>query len=221
MLGIAAALAAIAQTPSPYTSAIEADLSRLLTGEHGLWFLPLASWSTLAVDASESRGRLLSRIVVKRLAEPHDPFVMIPLTPVAVSATMRGDREILDIIAKPDAIWSDRRPIVEADRSLARAIASGSNLTAAIERCRTLGLHLYEELAARLSGASKAEKAKSPLTARERQIAEAISAGKTNREIAESLVLSERTIEGHVANIFNKLNVSSRTQIAAWFIKSA
>lgn len=54
------------------------------------------------------------------------------------------------------------------------------------------------------------------LTARERQISELISGGKTNKEIAEQLVLSERTVEGHVANIFNKLGVSSRTQIAAW-----
>lgn len=59
------------------------------------------------------------------------------------------------------------------------------------------------------------------LTARERQIADLISMGKTNKEIAEQLVLSERTIEGHVANIFNKLGVSKRTQIATWVLGQA
>jgi len=38
----------------------------------------------------------------------------------------------------------------------------------------------------------------------------------TNKEIAERLVLSERTIDNHVANIMNKLNVHHRAQIAAW-----
>ncbi len=59
------------------------------------------------------------------------------------------------------------------------------------------------------------------LTARERQIADLISEGRSNKEIAEQLVLSERTIEGHVANIFNKLGVSKRTQIATWVLSQS
>ncbi len=54
------------------------------------------------------------------------------------------------------------------------------------------------------------------LTAREREIAILISQGKYNREIAEALVVSERTIETHVSNIMLKLNFTSRRQIAAW-----
>ncbi len=54
------------------------------------------------------------------------------------------------------------------------------------------------------------------LTAREREIALLIAQGKYNREIAEALVVSERTIETHVSNIMLKLNFTSRRQIAAW-----
>jgi DNA-binding CsgD family transcriptional regulator len=54
------------------------------------------------------------------------------------------------------------------------------------------------------------------LTARERQVAALIALGKTNREIAEALVISEYTVATHVGNILNKLGFSSRTQIAAW-----
>ncbi|MBI5651866.1 MAG: tetratricopeptide repeat protein [Chloroflexi bacterium] len=54
------------------------------------------------------------------------------------------------------------------------------------------------------------------LTAREREVAALIAQGQSNREIAEMLVLSERTIEGHVGNILNKLGFNARTQIAAW-----
>jgi DNA-binding CsgD family transcriptional regulator len=57
------------------------------------------------------------------------------------------------------------------------------------------------------------------LTAREREVAVMISRGKSNRETAESLFVSERTVETHVGNIFSKLGFSSRTQIAAWVIE--
>ena len=57
------------------------------------------------------------------------------------------------------------------------------------------------------------------LTAREREVAALIAQGKSNREIAEMLVLSERTIEGHVGNILNKLDFSARSQIAVWSVQ--
>jgi len=57
------------------------------------------------------------------------------------------------------------------------------------------------------------------LTAREREVAALIAQGKSNREMAEMLVLSERTIEGHVSNALNKLGFTARTQIAAWAVE--
>ncbi|HEX6123720.1 MAG TPA: LuxR C-terminal-related transcriptional regulator, partial [Ktedonobacterales bacterium] len=54
------------------------------------------------------------------------------------------------------------------------------------------------------------------LTAREREVAALIAQGRSNRAIAEALVVSERTAETHVGNILKKLNFSSRAQIAAW-----
>jgi DNA-binding NarL/FixJ family response regulator len=52
-----------------------------------------------------------------------------------------------------------------------------------------------------------------PLTAREREIAELVARGRTNREIAEELVLSPRTIEAHLRNIYGKLDVRSRVEL--------
>jgi len=54
-----------------------------------------------------------------------------------------------------------------------------------------------------------------PLTRREADVAVLIR-DSTNKEIAERLVLSERTIDNHVQNIMNKLNLHHRAQIAAW-----
>jgi ATP/maltotriose-dependent transcriptional regulator MalT len=58
------------------------------------------------------------------------------------------------------------------------------------------------------------------LTAREREIATLIAQGKSNREIADELVISETTAERHVANILSKLGFNSRTQIAVWAVEN-
>jgi len=60
--------------------------------------------------------------------------------------------------------------------------------------------------------------AASPLSSRERQVALLITQGLTNREIAEQLVIAERTADTHVTNILNKLGLSSRAQVAAWTV---
>ncbi|RVW02765.1 ATP-binding protein [Rhodococcus xishaensis] len=54
------------------------------------------------------------------------------------------------------------------------------------------------------------------LTRRERQVADLVARGLTNREIAETLVIAQRTAEGHVERVLTKLGFGSRTQIAAW-----
>jgi ATP/maltotriose-dependent transcriptional regulator MalT len=54
------------------------------------------------------------------------------------------------------------------------------------------------------------------LTARELQVLHLVAAGRTNKAIAAELVVSERTIDRHVSNIFSKLHVSSRTAATAY-----
>jgi predicted ATPase/DNA-binding CsgD family transcriptional regulator len=54
------------------------------------------------------------------------------------------------------------------------------------------------------------------LTAREREICTMVAEGLTDREIADRLVLSPRTVQTHVANVLAKLGFRSRVQIAAW-----
>jgi DNA-binding CsgD family transcriptional regulator len=52
------------------------------------------------------------------------------------------------------------------------------------------------------------------LSGREREIAELVALGRTNREIARELFVSEKTVEGHLRNVFTKLDVSARAAVA-------
>jgi len=57
------------------------------------------------------------------------------------------------------------------------------------------------------------------LTARELQVLRLVAAGETNKAIAAELILSERTVDRHVSNIFTKLGVSSRAAATAYAYK--
>jgi DNA-binding CsgD family transcriptional regulator/tetratricopeptide (TPR) repeat protein len=89
-------------------------------------------------------------------------------------------------------------------------VALGDEDTAAMELDAARGA--FEQL-----GASSdlveigAAKTRGGLTAREAQVLALVATGKTNREIASTLVISEHTVARHVQNIFTKLGVSTRT----------
>jgi non-specific serine/threonine protein kinase len=57
-----------------------------------------------------------------------------------------------------------------------------------------------------------------PLSRREREVAAMVAAGMTNKQIAQRLFIAERTAEGHVERIRNKLGVRSRTEVATWAV---
>jgi DNA-binding NarL/FixJ family response regulator len=57
------------------------------------------------------------------------------------------------------------------------------------------------------------------LTDREREVLSLIADGRSNREIARALVLSEKTVKTHVSNILMKLDLADRTQAALWAVR--
>lgn len=86
------------------------------------------------------------------------------------------------------------------------------------------GTHLDREGAVGLATGEKVvrdaapgvDRTTNPLGKREREVAELIAEGLSNKEIATRLFLSERTVETHVYNILNKLGFNSRVNIASW-----
>ncbi|MGY1814879.1 ATP-binding protein [Blastococcus sp. SYSU D00820] len=103
------------------------------------------------------------------------------------------------------------------DRGRAADLPRALDLARAAARdARRLGmpglLRTADELVRR---ATAARSAADPLTPREREIAALVAAARTNRQIAEALVVSERTVESHVRNILGKLGAANRTELAA------
>ena len=60
---------------------------------------------------------------------------------------------------------------------------------------------------------------KNKLTNREIEVLQLITEGLLNKEIAQKLCISEKTVKNHVSNIFRKINVCDRTQAAVYAIK--
>jgi DNA-binding NarL/FixJ family response regulator len=106
------------------------------------------------------------------------------------------------------AAQGERNAALEALRDAERALDGFGAL-----RLRDIAVRELRALGHRVLRPAR-DPAGGPLTAREREIAELIAAGRTNREVAEQLVLSTRTIEAHLRNIYGKLGVRSRVDLA-------
>lgn len=86
----------------------------------------------------------------------------------------------------------------------ANRLAGALGMTAYVERTRML--------VAQLGGPRPHPK----LSTREAEVATLVAEGLTNRQIAQRLIISERTAENHVQHILTKLGFATRSQIATW-----
>ncbi len=102
----------------------------------------------------------------------------------------------------------------EGVRELTRAEAELSQLGAA--RHRDEAARELRRLGERVSARQRrgGGEGLDALSGREREIAELVAEGRTNREIGEQVFLSEKTVEGHLTRIFAKLGVTSRVEVA-------
>lgn len=87
---------------------------------------------------------------------------------------------------------------------------------AAAEADRATALAIYRQLGAAPDAARLDAPLPGGLTAREAEVLALVTRGASNRDVASTLVLSEKTVGRHLANIFQKIGVSSRTGAAGW-----
>ncbi len=104
-------------------------------------------------------------------------------------------------------------------RGLARDRERASAMIEAAARGATeLGMEPLRRRAADVVSTLKA--GRSPLTAREQEVAALVAEGLTNKEVATRLRLSVRTAENHLLNVMNKLGLDNRAQVAAWVTRT-
>jgi DNA-binding NarL/FixJ family response regulator len=99
--------------------------------------------------------------------------------------------------------------------------AEADEVAAAIRTACRGEVHLDPAIARQLTRSLVAPRpqAADALTEREREVLVLVAQGVSNQQIADSLVISERTARTHVSNILGKLGVASRTQAALWAIR--
>lgn len=173
--------------------------------------LPLAHWSggpgAGNVWASGSGWRPVARLaaVAGRVDDAVEAFERALEVDVALGARPAAAHDRVGLAA------------VLVDRDRARA---GRLAVDAAAEARRLGLpgvlHRADSLLAELSAGRP-----DPLTSREREVAGLVAQSLSNREIAQRLVLSERTVESHVRSILAKLGTTRRTDVVRWVIESA
>lgn len=83
----------------------------------------------------------------------------------------------------------------------------------------TLHPKATNHLLTRINHQNEDEKLHLQLTKREHDVLKEIASGKSNKEIAAALYITEKTVKTHVSNIFSKLEVADRTQAALYAVK--
>jgi DNA-binding NarL/FixJ family response regulator len=101
--------------------------------------------------------------------------------------------------------------------------ADADDVANAVRRAHAGEVHLDPQvarlLAQRIRSRRPAEELHEPLTEREREVLSLVAKGRSNKEIATELAITERTARTHVSNILGKLDLASRTQAALWAIE--
>ncbi|MEU1994110.1 protein kinase [Nocardia gamkensis] len=121
------------------------------------------------------------------------------------------------------AVFSNLATLHEDCAEKTRRTLGAGRFDTAIRRGRTMGVDaaVAFALGEEPSGTARTQGNGPKLTNRERQVANLVSQGLSNKQIAAKLVISQRTAQGHIEHVLSKLGFTSRAQIAAWVVTEA
>ena len=136
------------------------------------------------------------------------------MTPIAALAALRRAADIWQRLEAPYEVARTRELVGLACRALGDDDAATLELDAARAAFEQLRARPdVERVAAHIAPAHRSSHG---LTPRELDVLRLVASGRSNKQIAAELVISEHTVARHVQNIFAKLDVSSRTAAASF-----
>jgi len=166
--------------------------------------------------------------VEKALTLQPDVVLMDVRMPVmdGVAATQMLNQQAPDIRVLVLTTFDDDQYVTQAMRYGAKGYllkdTSSEDLAQAVRAiykgCTYMGPGLFEKVMT-VSPQMELPPEIEQLTLREQEVLALIAAGQSNREIAQSLYISERTVKNHVNSILNRLNLRDRTQAAIFATK--
>lgn len=233
LLGIAGGAAAIASTPLPTAlyEAAKRESALFLRQHRDVLRLPLAA-ATAVIEAERNRAfanALFDRVfeIATTVAMPPQIY-FLPVTMAKAAHALNHSLALSQIAAGVIKVDKQRWSRAQAGVAALCALKWGGGHSPTVERedlrvqFDYLNAPYFMSLLYQKANTANPAAGNNPsFSRREQEVISLVAEGLTNRLIAEQLVLSERTIEGHLANIFGKLGVSSRSQVATWFIRQA
>ena len=201
----------------------------LIVDDHGVVREGLRAYLELESDIEVVGEARDGQEAVRRTEELHPDVVLMDLVMPnmdGVDATTHIKQTLPDthVIILTSFLEDERVvPAIRAGATsyLLKDVAAGE-LARAIRGARAGQAQLHPEVARRLMQqvtAPKKTDAAAQLTEREREVLRLLADGRSNKEIARSLVVSERTVKGHVSNILGKLGLQDRTQAALYAVR--
>ena len=206
------------------------EFSRHTYSAWPLWALGVAAWRRGALDRATGLQQQSLRLRVRRNDRMGTTFCVEALAWIAASRQQHERAAVL--LGTATGLWQSMGTTPDGNQPMAghhrdcerqaRQALGEAAFQAAYHR--GLGLPTADAVAYALQQPpEKPEKpsaptlsAGAPLTPRELQVARLIAGGRSNKEIAAELVISQRTAENHVEHILAKLGFTSRAQVAAW-----
>jgi DNA-binding NarL/FixJ family response regulator len=138
---------------------------------------------------------------------------------VAVLSQLAAEYRVLVLTSATDRQWTDRA-LREGASGVVYKDIDPDALVRAIRTVHDGNVLLAEGAAASLRGrAAGGGDSLDALTRREREVLQHITAGRSNREIARALQVSEKTVKAHVSSVLAKLGVQDRTQAAVLAVR--